>query len=248
MKKFLVGAAAAAAILAPVAASADTTAVVGIQYSNTDIDSFDFDAYGINGAFNHGFSNGTYVQMDVAADRIDAGGCCLDSSYAAVHYGMRNDNYAFGGFVSLDELFIYSGLGIGLEGQWYTPNMVFNGSVANYDFSDLDASTTSVTLDGSYFFTPDFSVTGRATFADDELYGDDVTVWGLGGEYRFSGQPFSIELGYRQADAFDNDITSWTIGFNIDLGADSLYDRATSGPSQSGASYGHQLFTLSPSL
>jgi len=246
MKKFLVGAAAAAAMLAPTVAAADTNAVVGLQYTNTDVDSFDLDAYGINGAFSHDFANGTYVQFDAAADRVDISGCCYDSSYAALHYGMRNDNYSIGGFVSMDELFIYSGLGLGLEGQWYLPNMVFNGSVAYTDFSDLDVSTTSVSLDGSYFFTPNFSVTGQVSLADDEIYGDDVTVWGIGGEYRFADQPFSIELGYRQADVYDDDASSFTIGFNIDLGADSLYDRATNGPSLSGASYAHQTIGIVP--
>jgi hypothetical protein len=246
MKKFLIGAAATAAMLAPTVASADTNAVVGLAYSSSEVDSADWDQYGINGAFSHAFDGGTFIQFEAASERVDFGGCCFSTGYAAAHYGVRNDSYALAGFVSFDELFIYSGIGYGVEGQWYMPNMVFNGSLAATDFGDLDASTTSASVDGSYFFTPNFSVTGAVTFADDELYGDDLTIWGIGGEYRFANNPVSIELGYRQAEVFDDDVTAWTIGFNIDLGADSLYDRATSGPSLSGASYSHQAIGIVP--
>lgn len=246
MKKFLVGAVATAAILAPGLASADTNAVVGFQYTGAEIDSTDWDQYGINGAFSHDFAGGTYIQFDAASERVDLSGCCFSTGYAAAHYGVRNDSYAFGGFVSFDELFIYSGLGYGVEGQWYLPNMVFNGSVAYTDFSDLDVSTTSASIDGSYFFSPNLSVTGAVTMADDELYGDDLTIWGLGGEYRFANHPVSIELGYRQGEVFGEDTSAWTIGFNIDLGADSLYDRATSGPSLSGASKAHDAINAFP--
>lgn len=246
MKKFLAGAAAAAAILAPAAASADTNAVIGLQYTNGEIDNFDWDQYGIEGAFNHAFGNGTYVQFDAASGRVDLDGAELSNGYGAVHYGVRNDTYAFGGFVSFDEFFFYSGTALGVEGQWYLPNLVFNGSIGYTDFGDLDVSTTSASIDGSYFFTPNLSLTGVVTFADDELYGDDLTAWGIGGEYRFADNPVSIELGYRQADVYDDDVTAWTIGLNIDLGADTLYERATTGPSLNGASRVHETIGVVP--
>lgn len=246
MKKFLIGAAAAAAMIAPSVAAADTNAVVGLQYTNGEIDSLDWDQYGIEGAFSHDFNNGTFVQFDAASSRVDLDGGELSNGYGAIHYGMRNDNYAFAGFVSFDELFFYSGTVIGIEGQWYLPNMVFNGSIGHTDFGDLDVSTTSASVDGSYFFTPNFSVTGVVTFADDELYGDDVTQWGLSGEYRFANGPASIELGYRQADVYDEDATVWSIGLNIDLGADTLHERATTGPSLNGATRVHEMLNVIP--
>jgi opacity protein-like surface antigen len=123
MKKFLVGAAAAAAILAPVAASADTNAVVGVQYANNEFDSFDFDSYGFNAALSHDFDS-TFLQFDGEFNRVDADGCCNTSGYGAMHYGVRNDSYAFAGVVSLNDFFGYSGLGYGVEGAMYFSNFV----------------------------------------------------------------------------------------------------------------------------
>ncbi|HVK79044.1 MAG TPA: hypothetical protein VM915_00395 [Verrucomicrobiae bacterium] len=249
MKKFLVGAAATAAILAPTMASAESTGVIGFQYTSNEIDNFDWDGYGIEGAFAHSFGNGTYVQLDAASGRTDFSGVEFSTGYGALHYGIRNDSYAFGGFVSFDEYLYFSGLGIGLEGQYYLPNMVFNGTLANISFDEpIDENSTAVAVDASYFFSPNLSVTGALTLADDKLYGDDLTVWGIGGEYRFASNPISIELGYRQADVYDDDATAWTIGFNIDLGAESLYDRATNGASFNGAERLHDTLTIVPGI
>ncbi len=249
MKKFLAGAAAAAAILAPAMASAETNAVVGLQIGNGEVGSFDWDEIGLEGAVSHDFSNGTFLQFDGASSRVDVGGGNISNGFAAVHYGVRNDNYALAGFVSFDEVVYFSALGIGVEGQYFLPNMVFNGAIANVSVDDpIDGDSWGASLDGSYFFTPNFSLTGAVTLTDDELFGEEVTTWGLGGEYRFNGSPFSVELGYRQADIFDEDLTHWTIGFNVDLGADTLYDRATSGPSLMGASRVHDAIGVTPIL
>jgi hypothetical protein len=246
MKKILIGAAAAAALLTPAIASADTNAVVGLQYSNTDVESFDFDSYGINGAFSHDFSNATVFQFEGASTRIDAGGCCISSGYAAAHYGLRNDTYALAGFVSFDELFVYSGLGLGIEGQYYLNNIVLNGSIGYADFDDIDVSTTVASVDGTYFFTPNLGLTGLVAVSDDEVYGDDTTTYGISGEYRLANSPTSFELGVRQTDVFDDDATVWSIGVNFDFGTGSLQERATSGPSFSGASNLHDNLSLVP--
>src|SRR6185369_16551563 len=102
MKKLVLGAAAAAALLAPAVANAETNAVVGIDYNHVDFDSLgDANVYGMNGAFNHDFANGWQIQMDGAANRLDADGCCVTQNYAALHYGVRTDQYSFAGFVGL---------------------------------------------------------------------------------------------------------------------------------------------------
>lgn len=239
MKKILLGAAAALAVVAPSVAAAETTAVVTLDVSTAEIDDFDWTSYGLEGAFNHDFSNGTFMQFDASTDRIDVEGCCFSTSYAAAHYGVRNDNYALAGFVSFDELFIYSGLGLGVEGQLYLPNIVINGSVAYTDFDDADFSTTSAAIDATYFFNPNLGVTAQVNVADDEIYGDDVTAFGLRGAYRFANSPASVELGVRQAEIYDEDVTAWTIGLTLDFGMESLQDRATRGASLSGASSAH---------
>ncbi|MBL8536387.1 MAG: hypothetical protein JNM59_03165 [Hyphomonadaceae bacterium] len=234
MRKILMGVAAAAA-LAPAVASAETNATIGIQYSNLGVDgsSYDFDTYGFNGAFNHDFDNGWQVQMDGAANRVDAGGCCISQNYAAAHYGMRSDTHSVAGYVGLQDFYLYSGLAFGVEGQLHLSNTTLGGSVSHVTFGDIDLDATVAHVDGAYFITPDFSLTGSVSYGDFD--GSDGTMWGIGGEYRFAGSPTSVSLGYRQGDMDSFEVDAWTIGLNFDLGTGSLQERTQSGPSWSGA-------------
>lgn len=247
IKKMLMGAAAAIAIAAPGVASAETNAVVGVQYSNTDFDGFDFDSYGLNGGFSHDLNNGAVLQLDGAWSRLDGGGCCTSSGYGAVHYAMRNDSHSFGGFVMLDDFFGYSGAGLGVEGQMFFSNVVLNGSLGYLDFSDLDFSATAVQVDGAYYVTPNFALTALASYSEGESGSDfDWTTFGVGGEWRFSG-PTSLTFGYRTTDFNDDDADTFTIGLNFDLGTGSLRERASSGPGLNGAAAMHgNLHSITP--
>ena len=84
LKKLLAGAAATAALMAPGLAAADNNAVVGFTYNSQEIESTDWDRYGVNGGFSHDFSNGTLLQFDGAAERVDISGCCISTGYAAL--------------------------------------------------------------------------------------------------------------------------------------------------------------------
>jgi hypothetical protein len=108
MKKFLIGAVATAAIVTPCVAHADTNAIVGLNIGGGEVDTLDWDTVGIDGAFSHDFNNGTVMQFEAAADRVDIEDVDFSSNYAAVHYGVRSDSHAFGGFVSMEELFFFS--------------------------------------------------------------------------------------------------------------------------------------------
>lgn len=241
MKKFALGAAAAAALLAPAVAHADTNAVVGIDYNNLDFGSGidNANVYGLSGAFNHDFSNGWQIQMDGATDRLDSNGCCTNENYVGVHYGMRNDQYSFAGFVGMQNFFFFSGIDLGVEGQMHFGQASVGGSVSYIDFGDVDINATNVNLDGHYYFTPNFSVDAGAAYTNlDGFIGGNTHywTWNVGGEYRFDNSPFSVSLGYRQSD-FDGggDIHAWTIGLTMDLGTGSLQDRRVKGPSWGGA-------------
>lgn len=246
MKKLLAGAVAALAIAVP-AASAETNAVVGVNYGNTDYGFGDYDSYGFNAAFSHDLNNGAVLQFDGAYNRLDGGACCSSAGYGAIHYAMRNDSHAFGGFVMLDDFFGYSAIGAGVEGSMYFSSFVLNGSLGYADFSDLDASLVAAQIDGAYYITPNFAITALASYVEGEdSFSTDWTTLGIGGEYRFSG-PASITLGYRNTEFDGGDADTWTIGLNFDLGTGSLRDRATSGPSLSGAAALHNtLHVLTP--
>lgn len=245
MKKILLGAAAAIAIAAPGVAAADTNAVVGLGYSNTDFDSFDFDRYGFTGAFSHDLSNGAVLQMDGEMGRVDAGGCCIGSSYGAVHYGWRTDTHSFGGFIGLTDSYV-SGLGIGIEGQMFLGNLNLNGSVGYVDYDDAEFDATNVEVDAAYFFTPNLALTGVVAYSEADVFGGDTdwTTLGIGGEWRFDNSPFSVNAGYRNHDFDGGEADTWTIGFSWDLGTGSVQDRTRSGPGFGGA---RQMFdALSP--
>jgi hypothetical protein len=248
LKRLFAGAAATAALMTPGLAAADNNAVVGFTYNAQEIESFDWDRYGINGGFSHDFSNGTLLQFDGAAERIDISGCCVSAGYAAVHYGMRNENHAFGGFVGIEEFFGVSGIGLGAEGQFFFTNFMLNGSLSYMDFGDVDLSGYSAQVDGAYFVTPNFAVTGLISYTEEEdSFDTDWTSYGVGGEWRFDGSPASIVFGYRHLEIESADGDTWTIGFNVDLGTDSLHARATSGPSLNGASALHNnLHAIAP--
>ena len=249
LKRLLAGAAATAAVMAPGIAAADTNAVVGVAYNLQEIESTDWDRYGISGAFSHDFSNGTVLQFDGAAERIDFGFCCLSTGYAAVHYGMRSESHGFGGFVSLEEFGPISGIGVGVEGQFHFTNFLLNGSLGYLDFADAELSGYAAQVDGAYFFTPNFAVTGLISYADeDEAFETDWTSYGVGGEWRFGSGPVSLAAGYRHLEFDDSDGDTWTIGLNFDLGTDSLQDRARSGPSFNGASALHNNLNVVPPL
>ena len=113
-------------------------------------------------------------------------------------------------------------------------------------FDDLDVDTTVAAVDATYFFSPNLSLGGSVSVGDDEIYGDDTTTFGVGGEYRFANSPTSIELGYRQTDVDDEEASVWSVGVNFDFGTGSLHERATRGPSFNGASSLHDSLTILP--
>jgi len=246
IKRLLLGAAAAIAIATP--AAAETNAVVGIHYGNTDLDVVDFDSYGFSGAFSHDLDSGAVLQFDGDFTRIDAGGCCTSGGYGAMHYAMRNDSHSFGGFAMLDDFFGFSAIGAGVEGQMFFSNFVLNGSLGFADFSDLEATVVSTQIDGAYYVTPNFAINALASFSQGEDTLDtDWTTFGVGGEWRFAEGPTSLTFGYRNADFDGGDSDTWTIGFNFDLGTGTLRDRASSGPGLNGAAALHgNLHALTP--
>ena len=239
MKKLVLGATAAAALIAPGLANAETNAIVGLDYSHVDFDSLgDGNVYGVTGAFNHDFSNGWQLQMDGAADRLDVEGCCFSQSYASVHYGMRNDQYSFAGFAGLQGFSIYSGVDVGIEGQMHFTNASVGGSLSYIDFGDININATNANVDGVYYLTQNFSANAGASYTNADFgFGSsgDFWSWNIGGEYRFENSPVSVSLGYRQTDFDGATVDAWTLGVTFDLSTGSLQERRVHGPSWGGA-------------
>lgn len=234
MKKLVLGAVAAAAMLAPGLAHAETNAVIGLNYNSLDSDGFDMDTHGLTGAFNHDFANGWQVQVDGAAQRLDLSGCCIGENYLAVHYGKRTDTYSFAGFLGTQDWGYVSGISVGVEGQMHFAQASIGGSISYVDFGDYPLNGTNIDVNGSYYFNPNFSVGADIDYTDNDI--GDWTSYGISGEYRFDNSPASVTLGYRQIDVDSTDLDMWSIGVNFDLGTGSLQDRRAHGPSWDGAS------------
>lgn len=239
MKKFLVGAVATAALLVPAIASAETNAVVGLEFGNTDFDGGDFDRLNFNGGFSHDMNNGWLFQMDGEHGRIDESGSPeIATGYGAAHLGVRNESHALAGFVSFQDFFGISGTGFGVEGQMYLNSFVLGGSIGHADFGDADLTATSFQVDGAYYFTPNLSVNALLATSEADFGGggeDEWTSMGVGGEFRFHG-PFSVHANWRNDEYDGYEADTWKIGFSYDFGTGSLHERATTGPSLQGAS------------
>lgn len=232
MKKILLGAAAALAIAAPGIASADS-ADVGVSYSNTDIDNFDFDTWTLNGAFVHQLDGNLVLQADGEINRTDfGGGTDLGTSYGAVNFGVRNETYAFYGFVGMSDLFAVSATNYGIGGQYYLSNMTFNGS---YGMSDWDGGLdmTNLHVDATYFFTDNLSVTAEAGKTDIDFA--DWTTLGVGGAWRPDGSNFTFNIGYKNMDFDGTDGDQWRLGFTYNIGTASERERSQTGASLNGA-------------
>src|SRR5262249_1203555 len=108
-----------------------------------------------------------------------------------------------------------------------------NGDVAYVNFDDVDVDGTDIAIDGTWYFNDNFGVSASVSHIDLNNAGpnDNWTTWGVGAEYRFSDSPISVNIAYHDSDTDPDDVQAWTIGVKMDLGSDSLRDRATHGPS-----------------
>lgn len=234
MKKLLLGAAALIAIAAPGAAAAQTTASAGIQVGNTETDTgADFDNYGLNAGFAHDFGGWTF-QADGVSERLDAGGAEVGVGYGAFSAGVRNDSYALYGFLGHESLLVASGIQVGAGGQLYLGSATLNGTIGIVDFDG--ASVTAATVDGTWFFTPNFGLTGEVGYGEADAAGDpDWTAYGIGGTWRLTGSPVSFDFGYRQIDGDGVDADQWRLGLSFDFGTGTAQERSQDGPSFNGA-------------
>jgi hypothetical protein len=236
MRKYLMGAAALAAMVAaPGLASADS-GNVGVSVGNVDFDGAgDIDFWAINGAYNHDMGNGWSLQFDGNHAAFDSSPD-LGTGYGAVSAGMRNDQFAFYGFVGLQDTFV-SVTQLGVGGQWYLGQMTFNGSLG-YGDSDDAFTYTDIHVDGTYYITDDLGVGLESTTGnlDPDGGGDvDVETWGVNGVWRFTGSPFQINAGYLSSDTDFGDVTTWQLGFSYHFGTGSAREESQSGASWNGA-------------
>jgi hypothetical protein len=243
MRKVLLGATAALAIAAPGIASADTSGHVSANYGTTEIDDVDveIDGYGLDGAVATDLGSGWMLQFDASSSTLDFdGGGEAGIGGAYVHFAKRGSGHSLGGFVGLTDFFGASGQTVGAEGQLFFSSVTVNGSAAYVNFDDADVDVWNLHVDGTYFFTDNFGVTGGVSHSNADDGGSDFewTTWSADAAYRFAGSGFSVFGGYAYTDFDDAGATADTfrIGLRYDFGTDSLQSSSQTGASLNGAS------------
>ncbi|MDX2233543.1 MAG: porin [Hyphomonadaceae bacterium] len=238
MKVLVFGAISALALLAVAPANA-ATGYVGAAYTRAEVDAGagdnDADAFGVEGA--------------VAFDATESLGLDLDAAYsdsddsdsvagATAHLYGRAAGYKFGGFVGLadtDET-IYS---VGVEGQRAFGQFTLAGALAYANADDSDVDAYGVDVEGRFFATDNFRLSGKLGYASLEgaAGDDDLLSAGVGAEYQFASLPISVVGGYTRREFDEADVSSdaFTVGVRYNWGG-SLKDRDENGPSFAGLS------------
>jgi|CXWL01.1.fsa_nt_gi opacity protein-like surface antigen len=233
MRKLLLGAAAAVAMMAPgVANAADGYLELG--YSSTDTGTVDVDTINFGGAVNFDLG-GLEAQANVGYGRFDGGGTEYTLNNGGLHVFKRNDNFLIGGFAAVEDGFSVLGsvYDFGAEGQLYINRLTLDGGVSYTNFDTFDESGTTIRAGATYFITDNLSLGANGRMVD--IDGDDITTYGATAEWQPASSQFSFFGGYRQTDetfVFGGDDTNtWSLGFRYNLGTDSLIERNRSGAS-----------------
>jgi len=240
MRKLLLGAAAILAVSATAGVAAADTSTIGVHAGNLEGDSGDdVDFWGLSGGWNHDFSNGWAIQADGEWDRVDIG-TETGSSYGAIALGTRNDAYSLYGFAGLSDTLASSGISYGIGGEFYVSNFVFGASLGHTDLEQAilpEADLTSLDLDATWFFTPNFGVSGQLGWSEAEVFTSDVDweSYGVGAVWRFAGSPISLTGRYRHDEFDGGEVDGWRLGVNFNFGTDTAQEQATRGPSWAGA-------------
>jgi hypothetical protein len=227
MKKYLLGAAAALAIAAPAVAHADSGGI-GVHETNIDsnFSSDAYDVYGLDFNYTHNMDGGMAIQGEGASDRLDGGGGHIGLGYVAASIGAHQSSYSFYGYLGhTDLLYLGDAFDVGVGGQFYGSNFTVNGSVgyADYDFTNV----TNVSADFTWFFTDDLGLKAQAGYETFSDGGPDISTYGIGLDWRITGSPVDLSVGYQKADE-DADADIWKIGLSYQFGTHSLREESQS--------------------
>jgi len=239
MKRILLGAAAAAAMIVPGSALADTSGSITAMVEANDFDystNSEFVGYNLGGALVHTMSNGLTLQAD-GRTTLQDWDCCsgyYSQGYAAAHLSTDMGGWDLGGFLGMVNYYGDGGILIGAEARTMFGNFALDGSVANTDFGDNGYDGQAYRAGGAFFISPNLAVTGGASFTSINSGQDyDITELSLGGAYQFAN---NVELfgGYTNTDAdrsisTDYEGDTFQLGVRLNLNGGTLQENAADG-------------------
>lgn len=241
LKKVLVGAVAAAAMMTPGLAAADTTGHVGFSINTLDDDNDDAkeDYIELNGAVVGSLGGSWNMQFDAASQNMNHDGHTDDMSTATVHAFSRSEGFAFGGFAGLtggDS----SALFIGAEGALYLDRFSLAGAALVGEDREEGDEVNGLSGAGTFFVSDNLSLGADVSYYSMFDGDEDGTIYGVNAEYQFGGSPFSIFGGYHMSDlenfGSDREVDTFTIGGRFNFGTSTLLERDRNGASMPGAS------------
>ena len=237
MKTLFLASAAAAALFAAPALAQDAIGSVGLTYSNPSVEiageDFDADVWTVDGTVAIPANNWT-VTCNGAIDYAKAFGEDDTTGAAAAHLTtMVAGDVRVGGFVAGNGIgsgdTVYT---VGAEAQKYLAGSTLTGLVAYTSADDLDADIWTVGGDAAFYVTPNLRLNAGVSYNNVDANLGDVDAWtyGVGGEYEFTGTPFSVAAGYTRADIESIDVDTWSLGVRYSFGGGlQARDRAGAG-------------------
>lgn len=237
MKTLFLASAAAAALFAAPALAQDAIGSVGLTYSNPSVeiagDDFDADVWTVDGTVAIPANNWT-VTFNGAIDYAKAYGEDDTTGAAAAHLTtMVAGDVRVGGFVAGNGIgsgdTVYT---VGAEAQKYLAGSTLTGVVAYTSADDLDADIWTVGGDAAFYVMPNLRLNAGVSYNNVDAQFGDVDAWtyGVGGEYEFTGTPFSVAAGYTRADIDSIDVDTWSLGLRYSFGGGlQARDRAGAG-------------------
>lgn len=244
MKKLFLGAAAAAAIVAPGAALANTSGYIDGGYEATEYDGGgEFDALHLGGAIAHDFGSGWGIQADARMVNQEWDGSSSDDShgYAALHAYTTTGSWDFAGFVGLLDYYGDGGKMIGAETRTAFGAISLSGSLGYADFENggSDYNALDLRVNGAYFFNPNFALTAGVGHTDwDSFFDSDALDLSVGVAYQLTnGIAFSGEYTNTDGDGFfgDWEVDTFRLGVRFNINGGDLQNVTNNGASWSGA-------------
>lgn len=232
MRTMLLGAAAAAAMIVPAQASAQTNGYIDLSFGQTDVESTEFDALSLGGAAAVDLSGNWSAQFDVDVSRNSVEGEEFTTSNTAAHLYYEGPTWAVGGVLSSRDLIFANEWALGIEGQTHIGSVVLEGGASFGTLEGFGGSTGTTTVDANatWYVTPDFSVGVGAGYWDIDEFDDEATTYGVDGEYKFAGSDFSMFAGYSTTELEGVDFDTFRIGGRYAFGSDTLQGRRSDGP------------------
>lgn len=238
MKSLLLLTTAIAALAAAPALAQDGPAgSIGIDYTDTSIDTplgdADLESWSLNGVTAMpAFGEWT---VTLAADVTNTEFLGDDDTAGAASVGlsrMFGSDTRLGGFVAASDAGDDTAWTGGFRAQKYLANSTLTGVVAYTDVEGVEIWT--VGADAAFYVTPNLRLNAGITY--DSVDDADVDAWtyGIGAEYDIAATPFSVTAGYARSDLGDLDleVDSFNVGVRYSFGGNQQSrDRAGAGSS-----------------